>query len=201
MNLSYSFLSPRDVWHLSEMSWWRHQMETFSAHWPFVMGNSPVTGEFPTQRSVTFSLICAWTNGWAKHRSAGDFRRHRAHYDATVMVTDISLRPDKTYKLQWTGLSWVKDGGLSFFGTKALPEPMMIYCIRPTPQSPQGTGPISHNTPFKTEMCTFLSLRVYCGIWDRCVVGFVRLVYWVLILKKSISLKKITLLSRVFIPA
>ena len=28
-----------------------------------------------------FSLICAWTNGW----DAADLRRHRAHYDVTVM--------------------------------------------------------------------------------------------------------------------
>ena len=35
-----------------EDSWtrWRHQMETFSALLPFCTVNSPVTGEFPTQR-------------------------------------------------------------------------------------------------------------------------------------------------------
>ena len=33
--------------------WWRHQMETFSALLAFCAGNSPVTGEFPTQRPVT----------------------------------------------------------------------------------------------------------------------------------------------------
>ena len=36
--------------------WWRHQMETFSALLAFLMGNSPVTGEFPTQRPVTWSF-------------------------------------------------------------------------------------------------------------------------------------------------
>ena len=49
-------------------------------------------------------------------------------------------------------------------------------CERPIPQIPQCTCPISHNTPFRTEMCTFLFWMVYCGIWDRCIVGFVRLV-------------------------
>ena len=51
-------------------------------------GNSPVTGEFPTQRPVTrlvFSLICVWINGWVSNREAGDLRRYRAHYDVTVM--------------------------------------------------------------------------------------------------------------------
>ena len=31
------------------------------------------------------ALFCAWTNGWANHRDAGESRRHRAHYDVTVM--------------------------------------------------------------------------------------------------------------------
>ena len=35
---------------------WRHQMETFSALLAFCVGNSPVTGEVPTQRPVTRSF-------------------------------------------------------------------------------------------------------------------------------------------------
>ena len=34
-------------------SWWRHQMETFSALLALCAGNSPVTGEFHTQKPVT----------------------------------------------------------------------------------------------------------------------------------------------------
>ena len=34
---------------------------------------------------LMFSLICAWTDGWANIRDAGDLRRHHAHYDVTVM--------------------------------------------------------------------------------------------------------------------
>ena len=37
-------------------SWWRHQMETFSALLALCAGNSPVPGEFPTQRPVTRSF-------------------------------------------------------------------------------------------------------------------------------------------------
>ena len=36
----------------SELSWWRHQMETFSALLALCAGNSLVTGKFPTQRPV-----------------------------------------------------------------------------------------------------------------------------------------------------
>ena len=32
-----------------------------------------------------FSLICAWTNDWAKTRDAGHLTRHRAYYDVTVI--------------------------------------------------------------------------------------------------------------------
>ena len=38
------------------ISWWRHQMETFSALLALFAGNSPVTGEFPAQRPVTRSF-------------------------------------------------------------------------------------------------------------------------------------------------
>ena len=37
-------------------SWWRHQMHTFSALLALCAGNSPVTGEFPSQRPVTRSF-------------------------------------------------------------------------------------------------------------------------------------------------
>ena len=37
-------------------SWWHHHMETFSTLLAICEGNSPVTGEFPTQRPVTRSF-------------------------------------------------------------------------------------------------------------------------------------------------
>ena len=38
---------------LSLVAWWCHQMETFYALLAICAGNSPVRGEFPTQRPVT----------------------------------------------------------------------------------------------------------------------------------------------------
>ena len=38
------------------VTWWRHQMETFSALLALCAGNSPVPGEFPSQRPVTRSF-------------------------------------------------------------------------------------------------------------------------------------------------
>ena len=46
-------LDPLNHFHIS---WWRHQMETFSALLILCAGNSPVPGEIPAQRPVTRSL-------------------------------------------------------------------------------------------------------------------------------------------------
>ena len=35
--------------------------------------------------AVMFSLICAWIKDWLSNRENGDWRRHRAHHDVTVM--------------------------------------------------------------------------------------------------------------------
>ena len=44
------------IWVTSSSTWWRHQMETFSALLALCVGNSPVAGEFPAQRPVTRSF-------------------------------------------------------------------------------------------------------------------------------------------------
>ena len=64
-------------------------MEAFSVLRAFCAGNSPVTGEFPTQRPVTRSFDIFFDVRLNKRlrntREAGDLRRHRAHYDVTLM--------------------------------------------------------------------------------------------------------------------
>ena len=72
------------------MTWWRNQMESFSALLALCEGNSPITGEFPSQWTVTLSFdvffdLCL-DNGWANNRDTGDFRRHRPHYVVIVMT-------------------------------------------------------------------------------------------------------------------
>ena len=65
---------------------WKH----FLRYWPFVRGihrwpvNSPHKGKW--RGALIFPLICAWTYSWANNGDAGDLRRHRAHYDVTLMV-------------------------------------------------------------------------------------------------------------------
>ena len=64
---------------------WKH----FPRYWPSVRGihRSPVNSPHKSQwhGALMFSLICAWINDWVNNREAGDLRRYRAHYDATVM--------------------------------------------------------------------------------------------------------------------
>ena len=68
------------------LSWWRHQMQTFSALLAFVRGihrwpvNSPHKGQWRG------ALICARINGWLNKREGGDLRRYRAHYNVTTMT-------------------------------------------------------------------------------------------------------------------
>ena len=54
--ISYIATASMSQWHDIARSWWRHQMERFSALLAICAGNSPVTGEFPAQRQVTRSF-------------------------------------------------------------------------------------------------------------------------------------------------
>ena len=71
-------------------SWWRHQMETFSALLALFAGNSPVPVNSPHKGqwrgALMFSFVCAWINDWVNNREAGDLRCHRGHYDVNVMI-------------------------------------------------------------------------------------------------------------------
>ena len=49
--------------------------------------NSPHKGQW--RGALMFPLICAWMNGWVNNRKAGDLRRHRSHYDVSVMSKSL----------------------------------------------------------------------------------------------------------------
>ena len=64
-------------------------METVFMLLAICAGNSPVNGEFPSQRPVMPSFdvfFHLFLNGWVDKGEAGDLRRHRTHYDDTVML-------------------------------------------------------------------------------------------------------------------
>ena len=94
-------------------------METISALLTLWEGNSPVTGEFPSQRPVARSfhvyLICAWTNDWVNTRDAGDLRHHCSHNDVTVigfstswsLINTVCSTVSKRYLRCIIGLVWL----------------------------------------------------------------------------------------------
>ena len=71
-------------------------------YWPFVWGihrspvNSPQKGQW--REALMFSLICTRINGWVNNGEDGDLRRHRAHYDVTVMSFNVMCCPQKCKK-------------------------------------------------------------------------------------------------------
>ena len=77
------------VAYLKTNSWWRHQMEAFSAFMalcecnPLVTGGSPYKGQW--RGDLMCSLIWASRNGWATNRDASDLRSHCDHSDVNVM--------------------------------------------------------------------------------------------------------------------
>ena len=71
------FLLVVKVWKqilLTDSTWWRHQMETFSALLAICAGNSPAYGEFPAQRPVTRNFDVFFDmrpNKWLSKQSWG----------------------------------------------------------------------------------------------------------------------------------
>ena len=76
------------IWYPWVVSWWRHQMEAFSALLAICAGNSPVPGEFPAQRPVTRSFdvffdlrlnkrLSKQSWGWWFETLSHSLRRHR----------------------------------------------------------------------------------------------------------------------------
>ena len=108
------------------ISWWRYQMETFSALLALCAGNSPVPGEFPAHRPVTRSFdvffdLClnkrltkqSW--GWWFETQSGSLWRHCNVY-TWIWYIDLWMRiTDKMPTVIWN-LS-------KFFSVKH-------YCIR-----------------------------------------------------------------------
>ena len=71
-------------WH-DDVIKWKH----LPRYWPIVRRihrstvNSPHIGLWSA--AMRFSLICTRIKSWVNTVDAGDFRRHRPHYDVTVM--------------------------------------------------------------------------------------------------------------------
>ena len=88
--------------HHNDVIKWKH----FPRYRPFVRGihRSPVNSSHKGQwrEALMFSLICAWINGWVNTREATDLRRHRAHYNVTIMcMMHTTFVPNKNENSYW----------------------------------------------------------------------------------------------------
>ena len=94
------------VYDMKDVIIWKH----FPRYWPIVWGihrspvNSPHKGQWGG--ALMFSLIYACINVWANHRKAGDMRRHRIHYDVTVMTWNLQKKRYRHESLLSCMLKW-----------------------------------------------------------------------------------------------
>ena len=117
---------------------WKH----LPRYWPFLRGiHSPHKGQW--RGALMLSLICAWINGLINNREAGDLRRHRAHYDLTVMGLRVFQ-----------------------FLHKIMLDTVIIDLLHKGHNAPVPYPAMHH---FETEICTY----VHITCTKRCAVGYV----------------------------
>ena len=119
---------------------WKH----FPRNWPFARGihrspvNSPHKGQW--RGALMFSFICARISGWVNNGKAVDLRRHRVHYDVTVMKISGAVRDDKVGVMAAVGFQCIAIALLHTFHNAPVPYPTMHH--------------------FVTEMCTCVHIFV-----------------------------------------
>ena len=130
----------------------------FPRYCPFVRGihRSPVDSPHKGQwrGALMFSLICTWTNSWANNGDAGDFRRHRVHYNNTVtkqghlILTRGTVVKVKGFRKPWNTQVWKL--------ASVLPPTQVTYahpCIKPgTLQKQKDTWALNSSRPSDTHM-------------------------------------------------
>ena len=134
---------------------------------------------------ILFRFICRWEAAPEDYVSVKKmFRKFtKLQRKSEEKCYGFVLYQKETKMCQYTDIMYYLDGLLIFvdvYNTSLRQSYISngISCTqtknRPTSQIPQCICPISHNSPFRTEMYTFLFWMVNCGIWGRCIVGCVR---------------------------
>ena len=148
-------------------------METLSALLALCAGNSPVPensqhkGQW--RGALMFSLICARIINWVNNREAGDLRRHRDHYDVSVMV---ALYLQLT-SLRMSNLEWIKWRHISVMASLITGNPIAPMTFSSSTQRARSMESISmwwhhHGPPQYTYIMfyrTLISLRLVFIQW------------------------------------
>ena len=128
----------------SYYTWWRHQIETFSALLALCEGNSPGTGEFPSQRPVTrgfdaFFALCLnkrlskqsrrlWFETplrsiWRHCNVCRDFSRNRISYSMILLTSENVIEIIYSRRTKNVFVSnIVPDNSLTQIGVKAFSD-------------------------------------------------------------------------------
>ena len=135
---------------------WKH----FPRYKPFARGIhwSPVNSPHKRQwrGALMFSLFCAWTNSWANNENTCDLRRHRAHYDVTLMLKTIDITQQTCVQIYW--LYCILHGDRC----KVIYSSASISTLRSRQHFPQWK--LLYLDSSSTEMCP---TKIYLTIYQR----------------------------------
>ena len=149
-------------------------METLSALLALFWGNSLVIGELPAYRPVTRSFDVFFDvrlNKWfsKQYREAGDLRRHRAHYDVTVMIYSFISGEGDVHP------GWVSDDTGNGWGVRGLVQVTRKRPVTTQPPSVPVTTQPSYVTwsddtagPWFNIKMSYRYRKSHCG--DKTVV-------------------------------
>ena len=157
-------------------SWWRHQMETFSALLAICAGNSPIPAQRPVTRSfdVFFDLRLnkrlskQWWGWWSETLSRPLWRNV---HTCAMHIVSIAIGRHGI----WSSL--VPAMACRLFGTKPLSETMLIHCQLYTIKgilwwnSNQKTIILFRKCLKKPSAKCWPFCTSFWGCWRRCLVG------------------------------
>ena len=154
-------------------------------------GNSPAIGEFPAQRTsnaeigsifimlrkifIRLPRYCIYHDNCMLIRFQGHETRNSLSRKRYVVSLPVLWRKNWRQDIAGSHRSgWHVGDDLEM---SDMVWPKCSASVRQTnwtnSQIPECTCTISHNDPFRTEMCTFLFWVEHCGIWNMCILGFV----------------------------
>ena len=148
----------------------------FLRFWSFVRGihrspvNSPHKGQWVG--ALMFSLICGWINGWVNNREVGDLRRHRAHYDVTVMDRQDFPRFQCEDKFRRDiSITTAPELGLLIYDGVFLSITLFIQVINKMYNTRSKTGVTGSNTSMCCQINhTLIKLHARNMIWNVYIV-------------------------------
>ena len=173
------------------LTWWRHQMETFSALLALCVGNSPVPGEFPAQRPVTrnfdvFFDLCLnkWlskqTWGWRFETPSSPLwchcneRKHKNFYHYSLNFIPKGQIKNIAALVQIMAWYWPSH--------KPLSEPMMVSLLMQISITwPQWVNGVKSYSILLQGWILHVHLRVYKNfkfIVQKETVYFVLCLHW-----------------------